>query len=481
LLDDGGVGFVIAHLVGFGASVGWLWLFFLMGPLLDPILARWSTDTEFVFLTFLLSHSLACLLLTRAKFLSSLLPRTYLLLGCSAVMAGTPSVLALLPLVTGFPVVVCWWLPYAMATVSAAALAVVQAAWMETFIVLSPQSGVVSFAGATAIAGGAAMVGGAVGTGSALILTALVPLVSFAVLVRLNFAVTPPPDALPAPAGLFILPRGLIVLIFLFYCGGGIMFQIISLDDAFKQSLYITNAAYIGTCLAVTVIVRYFPGADLRLLYRPVLLLLAVGFLLFPFLARNNGSGMPDWLLAPFICLQAGFALFDLYSWLQVARVAGRYRDHLPVCTFGLFCITFSIFVGGAAFRLLPSPASLVGRLDMLAWTAGFITLLAALFYYDTHEVAGAKAVAAAIPPPGDGGAPHHQLTRVEAMAVSHGLTTREQEVLVLLIRGRSIPVISDTLFISVNTVKYHIRHIYEKFAVQNRQQLLDLLEGNLP
>lgn len=53
-------------------------------------------------------------------------------------------------------------------------------------------------------------------------------------------------------------------------------------------------------------------------------------------------------------------------------------------------------------------------------------------------------------------------------------MTEREAEVLQLLLEGRSAPFISDTLFISENTTKTHIRHIYQKAGVNSKQELID-------
>jgi DNA-binding NarL/FixJ family response regulator len=50
-----------------------------------------------------------------------------------------------------------------------------------------------------------------------------------------------------------------------------------------------------------------------------------------------------------------------------------------------------------------------------------------------------------------------------------NALTDREQEVLDLMSTGMSAREIGDKLFVSANTVRTHIRHIYEKLQVQTR------------
>ena len=66
---------------------------------------------------------------------------------------------------------------------------------------------------------------------------------------------------------------------------------------------------------------------------------------------------------------------------------------------------------------------------------------------------------------------------RCNAVAERFGLSPRERDVFELLVRGRSIEYIAQSLTISFNTAKSHIRHIYVKADVHSRQELLDILD----
>jgi DNA-binding CsgD family transcriptional regulator len=50
-------------------------------------------------------------------------------------------------------------------------------------------------------------------------------------------------------------------------------------------------------------------------------------------------------------------------------------------------------------------------------------------------------------------------------------LTPREREILELLVRGYRYREIGDRLFISLDTVRTHVRHIYEKMQVRSRAE----------
>lgn len=64
-----------------------------------------------------------------------------------------------------------------------------------------------------------------------------------------------------------------------------------------------------------------------------------------------------------------------------------------------------------------------------------------------------------------------------EMVADRYGLTAREREILLLLVRGRDRAFIRDALYISKNTIATHIKHIYQKTGAHSQQDLITLLE----
>ena len=57
-------------------------------------------------------------------------------------------------------------------------------------------------------------------------------------------------------------------------------------------------------------------------------------------------------------------------------------------------------------------------------------------------------------------------------------LTSREEQVALLLLKGRSLPYIQQELSISEGTAKTHVSHIYRKCGVHTRQEFLDLIHA---
>ncbi|TVZ55205.1 7TMR-DISM extracellular protein 2 [Lutibacter sp. Hel_I_33_5] len=62
----------------------------------------------------------------------------------------------------------------------------------------------------------------------------------------------------------------------------------------------------------------------------------------------------------------------------------------------------------------------------------------------------------------------------------SEALTLKEIEILKLLIKGNSNNEIGNKLFISNNTVKYHIRNIYQKVNVKSRESLKEKISASI-
>lgn len=58
------------------------------------------------------------------------------------------------------------------------------------------------------------------------------------------------------------------------------------------------------------------------------------------------------------------------------------------------------------------------------------------------------------------------------------GISQREQQVMALLITGKSYQQIADELFIALPTVKTHVSNIYRKTGVRNKIELINQLQS---
>lgn len=66
---------------------------------------------------------------------------------------------------------------------------------------------------------------------------------------------------------------------------------------------------------------------------------------------------------------------------------------------------------------------------------------------------------------------------RIRGLAHDYGLSPREAEIFGLLAKGRTVPYIAEELTLANSTVTTHVRGLYRKLDVHNRQELLDFVE----
>lgn len=67
---------------------------------------------------------------------------------------------------------------------------------------------------------------------------------------------------------------------------------------------------------------------------------------------------------------------------------------------------------------------------------------------------------------------------RVRWLQERCGLSDREAEIVLLVMRGRNVPAIAEELVISQNTVRTHVKRIYRACGVHARQELIELCEA---
>lgn len=65
---------------------------------------------------------------------------------------------------------------------------------------------------------------------------------------------------------------------------------------------------------------------------------------------------------------------------------------------------------------------------------------------------------------------------RCDEIAEAHGFTEREREIVRYLGQGNTIHAVSERLYISESTVKYHVKSIYQKLGIHTRQELIDMI-----
>lgn len=202
----------------------------------------------------------------------------------------------------------------------------------------------------------------------------------------------------------------------------------------------------------------------------PALPLLAAGFLLLPFL----GSGTPVFLQ---IARASGWLCWMIMSSVELSSDKIRFgltpasiafSDKLLVM--GGMLVGFVFGEGVVRWTGIQAGPFATGLVVVFAYLVVLASTLSLLSYATKNQVAlGASAH--------DVSFDAQLLAACRQVAAEHQLTAREEEVLILLAAGRNRPYIESALRISTGTANTHIRHIYDKVGVHERNELLDLVQ----
>ena len=68
-------------------------------------------------------------------------------------------------------------------------------------------------------------------------------------------------------------------------------------------------------------------------------------------------------------------------------------------------------------------------------------------------------------------------MTRCDNLAAQYELTARETEIMGLIAQRKSRAKIGQELFLSQNTVKTHVRHLYAKLGARSKADVIALFE----
>lgn len=215
--------------------------------------------------------------------------------------------------------------------------------------------------------------------------------------------------------------------------------------------------------------------------YRAGLLVMIAGFMIMPLML---GLGTPIVSSAVII---GGYTVFDLLRWCLFSQIAySQSRDALKTIALLRLISSVSYPIGVGLGVLLGGGGSrpdvlLVGESNLIGYLVVVATVLLlssediwALFMMGKGRPLNAEENGKAEP---DAVEEAELLKRRLSQAFDDaGFTVREQEVALLLVRGRTQPWIAEFLGISESTVGTHVRHIYQKSGVHTRQEFLDKL-----
>lgn len=300
----------------------------------------------------------------------------------------------------------------------------------------------------------------------AVVLTALLPLCSAATL--LHCAGEPPRRDEPSPrqpASLLLKAVAIIAIIPFVY---GIARAFSSSVPAADFDSIHRNIMLGITVLAFAVMVISAAAPHERIivrLYRLIVPLMIVGFMAYSFAG-------PAFQWVALSAIACGFYSFEGLVWLLHPQFVLKTKaSSLVVFGWGRALFHLCGFAGATAgFQLVAANLSTGPSLEVACLIIVIVLVITMAYLFTEHDLRlfiGRPSIA-----------PQVDLEkRCQQIAASYRLSRREEEVLVLLAKGRSVPFIAEEFTVSKGTVKTHVRHIYEKLSIHSKQELLDLVE----
>lgn len=290
----------------------------------------------------------------------------------------------------------------------------------------------------------------------------------------------------------YVLAVGLIVVVASF----GFLQELLYQQDALAVSWVIFGTKLAAVAVFVGVL-TLMGDTNYSTLARLIVTLAVAAFLVF--LAQGSYS------LLPSIVMNIGYSLLEMTTLVIAAELAATARLR-PLCLFAAIYLVESIgyIVGcvmaqlsfGAAGLGLRSGAVLLAlalvvcavwvftekRVNEFLWGASNGISDVDVQFLDAGEGALADGGSGCDGQEGFSPAKGEGLygRKVAALAESYRLSPREVEVLELFAAGRSAAFIAELQFVTINTVRSHIKHIYSKCDVHSRQELITLIEHQM-
>lgn len=258
--------------------------------------------------------------------------------------------------------------------------------------------------------------------------------------------------------------------VFIITINSGLMYQVI--NPAFEHLTGLASWYWAAPYIVALAIMRNLPmkAKRSRILYIGMAMIMGA-FISFMLLERNTS----DYLIVDTLMLGA-CGIFDLFWWSILGEMLD-YSDN-PSQTFGigLSANVFGVLCGGVLGMTVTSIGLAGAEVAVIALTVVCVTLV--MLPPLNHQLVlllKSHAYLAAY----DNMSQSQQTDIVRQIKTLDPLTVREQEVLQMILSGKSNREIAGALFISENTIKTHTRSIFSKYDVSSRAELISTLLKN--
>jgi DNA-binding CsgD family transcriptional regulator/MFS family permease len=262
----------------------------------------------------------------------------------------------------------------------------------------------------------------------------------------------------------------LCLFVFIITINSGLMYQVI--NPAFKHLTGLVSWYWAVPYIVALAIMRNLPmkAKRSRILYIGMAMIMGA-FINFMLLGRSTS----DYLIVDTLMLGA-CGIFDLFWWSILGEMLDYSDNPAQIFGIGLSANVFGVLCGGVLGMAVTSVGLPGAEIAVIALTVVCVTLV--MLPPLNHQLVlllKSHAYLAVY----DNMSQSQQTDIVRQIKTLDPLTVREQDVLQLILSGKSNREIAGTLFISESTVKTHVRNIFSKYDVGSRAELISTLLKN--
>lgn len=227
-----------------------------------------------------------------------------------------------------------------------------------------------------------------------------------------------------------------------------------------------TLGGLLAAVLALAALARMGGARTYQSLCRVGLPIMAAIFLATPYLPQDLFG--VAWQEGVAVVRECCMSLIGIFAWAALANIA-RTADISTGLLSSLGCISVGLpaFAGLSLLHAFGPPAAPLGA----ALIVFYLMALTLSFALESREQRSVRAVEREV-------FDRYLHERALALASEHGLSRREEEVLLYLGRGHSYVFIAEQLHVSESTARTHVRNIFKKLDVGSREELLGLIDA---
>ena len=359
----------------------------------------------------------------------------------------------------------------AASVVTALGGAILFCLWAEVYSQMGSTQIVVYGAGSCLVAFGLYVLVSTMMHPYAVLATALLPAGSF-VCVASSFVLVPR-ETTKSKAARYAVPWKIVVIMTLAGLASGLAGSVLLNPDGQGAVHRIWATGVAGAVILGLALLRP-EKFDARFLAQACVPLALAACVLMPAAWSNAGFAVS-------FLVKLAYVWFTIFAIMLLANLAFRFGvPTLRMFAIARACSEGAIFLGVTMRGFLQSSGlSQDGTVLLISACAGVVAVCVCVLLWRSERAVNADWGAAGIEVASGErvmGPRERLIVRCEQLAQMHALTARETEVLTLIAQRKTRSEIEQELFLSQNTVKTHVRHIYAKLGIHSKSDVYELV-----